>query len=131
VPEHGNKFQMGSFLKKFKRAKIQKKSSRVHVYYKFACTQLGIYSRIVHSYSMDIWHGCLSLTRQYLRGWNANKVSEAKIRKADILRKLEVLDDMNDDQVVQEENWRDRYQLESQLAQTYRWRKSSDNKGAV
>jgi hypothetical protein len=33
------------------------------------------------SYSMDVWHGCLSLTRQYLREWNANKVREnSKLR---------------------------------------------------
>jgi hypothetical protein len=29
-------------------------------------------------YAMDIWHGCISMSRQYLRGWNANKASEGR-----------------------------------------------------
>jgi hypothetical protein len=33
------------------------------------------------SYSLDLWHGCLSLTRQYLRGCNANKESASKKKR--------------------------------------------------
>jgi hypothetical protein len=29
-------------------------------------------------YSMDVWHGCLSMSRQYLRGWSANKNASMK-----------------------------------------------------
>jgi hypothetical protein len=47
-------------------------------------------------YSIDIWHGCLNLTRQYLRGWNANKVRDNKKAKKEILDKLRELDEMGD-----------------------------------
>jgi hypothetical protein len=43
-------------------------------------------------YSIDIWHGCLSLSRQYLRGWAANKIGETRRIKLEILSRLEELD---------------------------------------
>jgi hypothetical protein len=43
-------------------------------------------------YSIDICHGWLSMSRQYLRGWAANKTSEARRNKLEILSKLEELD---------------------------------------
>jgi hypothetical protein len=29
-------------------------------------------------YSMDIWNGCSCMLRQYLKGWNRNKLIESK-----------------------------------------------------
>jgi hypothetical protein len=43
-------------------------------------------------YSIDIWHGCRSMSRQYLRGWSTNKAGEARRNKLEILEKLEELD---------------------------------------
>jgi hypothetical protein len=37
------------------------------------------------TYSVDFWHDCLCAARQYLRGWNANKSSECKREKKEIM----------------------------------------------
>jgi hypothetical protein len=43
-------------------------------------------------YSMDVWHGCLSMSRQYLRGWYANRIIENRKHKMELLAKLEQID---------------------------------------
>jgi hypothetical protein len=70
-------------------------------------------------YSLDIWHGCLNLSRQYLRGWNANKIRDSKKEKKDILQKLEEMDKDGEQEGVNERFWVERYQLEGQLEQLY------------
>jgi hypothetical protein len=42
-------------------------------------------------YSMDVWNGCPSLLRQYLRGWNRNKLAETKKLKKNLVEKLRVM----------------------------------------
>jgi hypothetical protein len=44
------------------------------------------------TYSGDFWHDCLCAAKQYLRGWNANKYSECKREKKEILLWLEEMD---------------------------------------
>jgi hypothetical protein len=51
-------------------------------------------------YSLDFWHMCLCATRQHVRGWNANKSSEAKKEKMTILLKLEGVDRVLESQGV-------------------------------
>jgi hypothetical protein len=70
-------------------------------------------------YSMDTWHGCLSLSRQYLRGWSANKASENRRSKENVLKELARLDERCDDQLVGLEHWTERYRLEGILEQIY------------
>jgi hypothetical protein len=65
---------------------------------------------------MDV---CLSMTKQYLRGWNANKVMNAKKAKSDILKRLAEMDEMAEFQHVGEGFWSKRYQLEAQLEKIY------------
>jgi hypothetical protein len=68
---------------------------------------------------LDIWHGCLSSSRWYLKGWHANKESASKKVKKEALDRLEQLDKIVDHQVVREEHWRERYQLEAKLEYIY------------
>jgi hypothetical protein len=42
---------------------------------------------------MDTWHGCLSLSRQYLKGWSGNKASENRKPKENVLKELAILDE--------------------------------------
>jgi hypothetical protein len=62
---------------------------------------------------------CLNLSRQYLRGWNANKIRDSKKEKKDILQKLEEMDKDGEQEGVNERFWVERYQLEGQLEQLY------------
>jgi hypothetical protein len=59
------------------------------------------------------------MSRQYLRGWAANKTSEARRNKLEILSKLEELDKKQECQDVEGNKWRERYQLEACLEQIY------------
>jgi hypothetical protein len=43
-------------------------------------------------YSLNRWHGCLSLTRHDLRGWQANRNAKARKNKTQILNRLEAID---------------------------------------
>jgi hypothetical protein len=90
----------------------------------------------VDRYSVDIWHGCLSLSRQYLRGWNSNKVCEAKRERPEILKRLEILDDISEGQLVQTNHWKERYQLKSKLEHIDRkeelfWQQRNSQKGII
>jgi hypothetical protein len=90
----------------------------------------------VDRYSVDIWHGCLSLSRQYLRGWNGSKVCEAKRESPEILKRLEILDDISEGQLVQTDHWKERYQLESKLEHIDQkeelfWQQRSSQKGIL
>jgi hypothetical protein len=66
-------------------------------------------------YSLSRWHGCLSLTRQDLRGWQANKNDEARKNKTQILNRLEAIDCQGQNQDLEARTWLERYQLEGQL----------------
>jgi hypothetical protein len=66
-------------------------------------------------YSMDIWHGCLSLTRQYLRGWNDNRLSQTRKSKEDLLAKLKELDVARESHAKDSVIWSQRYHLEARL----------------
>jgi hypothetical protein len=70
-------------------------------------------------YSLDIWHGCLSLSRQYLRGWNINKRSEAKKMKKELLGKLDGLDKIAEVRPLDGNFWKERYLVEGELEQIY------------
>jgi hypothetical protein len=39
-------------------------------------------------YSLDVWNGCLSLSRQYLKGWAANKMGVMRKSKSKIMKTL-------------------------------------------
>jgi hypothetical protein len=67
-------------------------------------------------YSMDIWHGCLSLTRQRLRGWSANKLSKSKKTKNLISKELDTLGETREEDTSL---WAWRYQLEGKLEEIY------------
>jgi hypothetical protein len=43
------------------------------------CSNRGRFN--AQRYSLDVWYGCISLLRQHMRGWNANKRSEARKMK--------------------------------------------------
>jgi hypothetical protein len=43
-------------------------------------------------YSLDVWNGCLSMSKQFLKGWAANKMGESRKSKSEILEELENLD---------------------------------------
>jgi hypothetical protein len=60
----------------------------------------------------------LSLTRQYLRGWNADRVSEDKKRKKTILEQPTELEQISEQQIVQG-HWKGRYKLEAQVEHIY------------
>jgi hypothetical protein len=45
-----------------------------------------------HRYSLDVWHGCISLLRQFLRGWSINKRREDRISKKELCQRLSELD---------------------------------------
>jgi hypothetical protein len=62
---------------------------------------------------MDIWHGCLSLTRQYLRGWNANRLSSTWKSKEDLLVKIKELDVEGEIHSEESMRWSQRYHLEA------------------
>jgi hypothetical protein len=47
------------------------------------------------NYALHIWHECLRLLRQYLRGWNANRIKESKAIKKELLSRLEQLDEID------------------------------------
>jgi hypothetical protein len=53
-------------------------------------------------YSLDIWLGCLSMSRQYLRGWNANKRNDEKKRKKELLCRLNHLEQVAEDRALDE-----------------------------
>jgi hypothetical protein len=59
------------------------------------------------------------MSRQYLRGWAANKTGEARRTKQGILSKLEEVDKKQECQDVESDPWRERYQLEASLDQIY------------
>jgi hypothetical protein len=67
------------------------------------------------SYSMDFWYKCLCAARQYLKGWSANKSSETKKEKKDILSRLEELDRSLESQGENDRLWVERYHLEGKL----------------
>jgi hypothetical protein len=69
-------------------------------------------------YSMDVWNGCLSMSRQYLKGWAANRIGQTRKTKSEILGKLEELDRSCETQGACE-LWEQRYQLENNLDQIY------------
>jgi hypothetical protein len=62
---------------------------------------------------MIIWHGCLSLTRQYLRGWNANRLSNTRKSKEDLLVKINELDVEGEIHSEESMHWSQRYHLEA------------------
>jgi hypothetical protein len=66
-------------------------------------------------YSLDIWHGCLSLARQFLRGWSSNKIAEEKKGKVHILARLGELDQIGEQGSMDVELWMERYMLEARL----------------
>jgi hypothetical protein len=70
-------------------------------------------------YSMVKWHGCLSKSRQYLRGWQANKQAEQRKRKQEILCQLKKLDKIYEEKSSVEAKWVERYKLEEQLEHIY------------
>jgi hypothetical protein len=72
-----------------------------------------------HGYFLHVWHGCLSLSRQFLREWNANKLNESKKQNRDILKELEDLDKLGEIQVDNIDVWAKRYKLEDSLEQIY------------
>jgi hypothetical protein len=59
----------------------------------------------------------LSLSRQYLKGWSANKSSEAMKVKDGEIRRMAELDSVSDSQVVGVDHWNERYKLEAKLEQ--------------
>jgi hypothetical protein len=63
----------------------------------------------------------MSSSRQYLRGWSANKSVVSKKEKADILSRLEELDKKGEDNTIlfPESLWMERYHLEAKLDQIY------------
>jgi hypothetical protein len=72
-----------------------------------------------HRYSLDIWHGCLSMSRQDLRGWHANNTKETNKRKKELIGTLEELNMINERNEVLKEHWEERYYIEAQLEQIY------------
>jgi hypothetical protein len=68
---------------------------------------------------VDIWHGCLSMSRQYLRDWNANKASEGKRKMMNLLTQLKALDVVSEQRDVDREHWEKRYALEKEMEIIY------------
>jgi hypothetical protein len=70
-------------------------------------------------YSMDIWHGCLSLAKQFLRGWSSNKTGEEKKGKMLILARLGELGQIGEMGSMDAELWMEIYRLEASLEQIF------------
>jgi hypothetical protein len=82
---------------------------------KWSNFEKSVYSQ---KYSLDRWHGCLCLTKKFLRGWNKNKSMAMKKEKKEILDSLEELDTKGLDQ-KEPELWATRYLLEAKLDNIY------------
>jgi hypothetical protein len=54
--------------------------------------QESVDRRPEHNYSMDNWHGCLCYLRQFLKGWNLQKVGEQNKNKRELLLQLAAID---------------------------------------
>jgi hypothetical protein len=63
-----------------------------------------------------VWHGFLSLTRQFLKGWCANRMGESKKLKKELLLKLETLEAVGEEN-MDETTWRERYEIEARMDQ--------------
>jgi hypothetical protein len=50
------------------------------------CSNRAIFN--ADRYSLDVWHGCISLLRQHLRGWSANKRCEDRKSKKGLCQRL-------------------------------------------
>jgi hypothetical protein len=70
-------------------------------------------------YSLDIWHGCLSRMRQFLRVRNANKVTEQKKSKLELVAKFDALDKKTETRMVDAIHLSERYLIEDQLEHIY------------
>jgi hypothetical protein len=62
-------------------------------------------------YSLDVWHWCMRQSRQFLKGWNANRNSEDNKLKREMLEKMDILGGERPDEV----DWVERYGIEYSL----------------
>lgn len=76
--------------------------------------------RPANYYSMDAWHGSLGLTRQYLKGWNIQKMGQQKKKKQELTQSLDQIDKEAENRNLSAEEWRHRYDIEAELEEIYR-----------
>jgi hypothetical protein len=74
-----------------------------------------------HSYSLDIWHGCLQSLRQHLRGWNLKCIGEQKEIKLGLTKRIEEIDMIAEGRLLSMEEWEERIALEGKLEDAIRW----------
>jgi hypothetical protein len=70
-------------------------------------------------YSLDVWHNCISLLRQHLRGWSANKRSKDRKSKKDMCQRLAELDKAGEGDENKLQLWQERNQVEARLEMIY------------
>jgi hypothetical protein len=68
-----------------------------------------------HSYSLDIWHGCLQSLRKFLRGWNLRNLGEQKVIKSDLAKRVEEIDILAEQRLLTMVEWEERISLENRL----------------
>lgn len=66
-------------------------------------------------YSLDKWHGCLQALRQFLRGWNLNRIGDIKRLKSNLSRRVEEIDNIAEVRLLSMDEWEERISLENNL----------------
>jgi hypothetical protein len=65
-------------------------------------------------YSLDKWHGCVALLRNFLKGWGRNVRGDYRRKKNELMEQIQCIDGEMPAQGggADAERWRKRYQLE-------------------
>jgi hypothetical protein len=89
--------------------------------------------RLIHSYSLNNWHGRLCFLRRALRGWNLQKIGEQKKERNKLLQQLAAIDSLADRMDLSAEQWRSRYEMENKLEEIYNkeeiyWQQRGNNR---
>jgi hypothetical protein len=70
--------------------------------------------------AVDVWHHCAKMSRQFMRGWDANLGAELRKRKGLILGRIYDLDAVSNSVGLSAEEWLQRYTLEASLMEIYK-----------
>lgn len=69
----------------------------------------------IEAYSLDVWHGALTAMRRFLKGWGANLRGEYKMRRGQILSKIQKIDEYEREGGLCLESNGERHVLEMEL----------------
>lgn len=68
---------------------------------------------------LDTWHHCTKLSRQFMRGWEANLGRDLRLHKAELVEAIKALDGRADQNGLDPDEWMERYALKDNLMSIY------------